>query len=187
MMLRGTAFSGSYRKLRMLYSLEDPWDMSSAREQHRFEATNEQLVKLAPGYGSILELGCGEGHQTLYLARLADRIFGLDVSPRAVARARARCPDGCFEAGQMEDVATTFRDEHFDLITACEVLYYAHDIRKILRDLQARTDRLYVSNYEARAGHLREHFTGPAWRALPSIQHGDTVWECHVWERLQIG
>lgn len=186
-MLRGSAFSGSYGKLRMLYALEDPWEMSSAKEQHRFEATNAHLSAVAPHFGTLLELGCGEGHQSVYLARIADEVSGLDISPRAVDRAGKRCPDGRFRVGRVEDAAALFPGERFDLITGCEVLCYAPDIRKILADLQAMTDRLYVSNYEARARTMRDHFAGAGWTALPSIRYDDTVWECHIWERPQSG
>ncbi|SMY09297.1 class I SAM-dependent DNA methyltransferase [Flavimaricola marinus] len=182
LMLRGSEFGGSYGKLRLLYSLEDPWDMASPREQHRFAQTLAQLQSMAPRFGSVLEFGCGEGHQSLSLIGISDRLHGVDISPAAVARAGNRCPQASFEVAALEDALTIIPDQRFDLITACEVLYYAMDIDDILGKLQSRTDRLYVSNYKPRSDKMRASFAGDGWRRLEDIRFEDTVWECFVWE-----
>jgi len=182
LMLRGADFDGAYGKIRLLYSLEDPWEMASPREQHRFDRTLTQLRSLAPHFSDILEFGCGEGHQSLHLNGLCDRLHGVDISATAVARARKRCPHAHFEVAALEATQTVFADRRFDLITACEVLYYAVDIDGILTQLQARTDRIYVSNYKPRSDRMHTHFTGDGWRRLEDIRFENTVWECFVWE-----
>jgi SAM-dependent methyltransferase len=182
LLLRGTAFTGAYGKIRMLYAMEDPWQMTSTREQHRFTRTLAHLRGLSPAYGNILEFGCGEGHQSAHLVALCQALHGVDISAAAVARARRRCPQACFEVAALEDAQSVFADQHFDLITACEVLYYASDIKHILSLLQMRADRLYVSNYKPRSEKMRSHFSGPGWRPLDDIAFEDTVWECFVWE-----
>lgn len=181
-MLRGTAFGAAYGKLRMLYAMEDPWDMQSPREQYRFKASKAQLAGVSEQYGTILELGCGEGHQSLFLQSLGDGLYGVDISPKAVERARLRCPGATFSVAEMEDVSTIFPAVHFDLICACEVLYYAQDLPAVLSMLQARTKRLYVSNYAPRSEKMRVAFSEPGWRRLDDITHEDTVWECYLWE-----
>lgn len=181
-MMHGTAFSNSYGKLKVLYAVEDPWNMTSEQEQHRFGETNRQLAALSPRYGSILELGSGEGHQSVFLRKLAERHFGIDISDIAVRRARNRCPGSQFAAAGFEDVARVFASQRFDLICACEVLCYASDLSGVLPALQARTDRLYVSNYKPRSKRMRADFSGDGWRPLEDIVHGDTVWECFLWE-----
>ena len=45
LMLRGASFSGAYRKLSWLYRMEDPWNMTSPGEQHRFAQTAEMLAR----------------------------------------------------------------------------------------------------------------------------------------------
>jgi len=188
MMLHRSAFSGSYGKLRALYTLEDPWGMASEKEQYRFEETNRQLAGIAPKFPKVLELGCGEGHQTVFLARLADHISGLDVSEKAVLRAHKRYPGGVFKTGRMEDIGSLFPDERFSLVTACEVLYYARDPANTLSVLQGCADKIYVSNYNTTRAHdTRGLFSGPGWSSLPSIRYEDTVWECHLWQSDQAG
>lgn len=181
-MLRGSAFSGAYRKLKFLYALEDPWNLKSAREQHRFVCVNAQLGSIAKRYGTVLELGCGEGHQTVYLRTLSDRLYGVDLSEKAIKRARRRCPDVEFVAAKVENAHTVVAEPRFDLITACEVLYYARQPDSVLPVLQSRTDRLYVTNFRPRSEKLRQHFVGEGWRRLDDIRHEKTVWECFLWE-----
>lgn len=182
-MLRGTSFTGSYSKLRGLYFQNDPWQMASDREQHRFTETNLKLAEIAPSFGSILELGCGEGHQSYHLLKLTDDFWGLDVSDRAVERARARCANGNFEVSELENLDQVLGDKRFDLITACEVLYYLPDIPQAIALLQTRTDTIFVSNYLERSKKMRRHFKGSGWTQLNDISHGETIWECFVWQR----
>ncbi|MEM7546725.1 MAG: class I SAM-dependent methyltransferase [Pseudomonadota bacterium] len=181
-MLRGTAFGGAYGKIRMLYSLEDPWEMSSEREQYRFEQTMEHLREIAPGAGTVLEFGCGEGHQSVHLRQHCGAVFGVDISETAIERARKRCPDATFAVAGLEQAGEVFDGQEFDLITACEVLYYAVDIETILKKIQSSADRVYVSNYLPRSEMMRDHFAGEGWRQLGNIQFADTVWECFLWE-----
>jgi SAM-dependent methyltransferase len=182
-MLRGASFTAAYRKLSLLYAVEDPWEMASEREQHRFAGTNALLAGIAPRFGSILELGSGEGHQSLYLARLTDDLHGLELSGRAVARARRRCPRGQVSEGRVEDIPRLYPGRVFDLVTACEVLYYLDDTAAGIRLIQQQAQRLFVSNYRPRAERMRAALAGPGWRRLADIAHGDTVWECNLWER----
>jgi SAM-dependent methyltransferase len=185
-MLRGTTFSGKYGKVKMLYMLENPWQMDSPKEQYRFRETLAHLCALDSHFDKILELGCGEGHQSLHLKTICTQLFGVDVSDIAVRRARARCSSGHFSAMPLEQIRDAFDGQHFDLITACEVLYYAVDISESLEALKFRADRIYVSNYSFRAQKLRAHFSGDGWRSLNPIRFEDTVWECAVWEAAHL-
>lgn len=185
LMLRGTSFSGSYKKLRGLYLQADPWQMSSDKEQHRFIETNRMLANLAPKYGSILELGCGEGHQSEHLAKLTNSLFGLDVSEKAVERARKRCVEGTFAAAELERLEEAFGARSYDLITACEVLYYLPEIPAAIEMLKSKTDLIFVSNYKERAEKMSQYFPDIEWHRLDDITYEDTVWECRYWQRRE--
>lgn len=182
-MLRGTSFTGSYQKLRGLYLQEDPWNMASVQEQTRFENTNEMLGSVKPHFDSILELGCGEGHQSAFLMKLAEDFTGIDVSAKAIERAKTRCPDGTFHVCELENLTNVLGDKTFDAITACEVLYYLPDIPAALDLLQSRTDTLLVTNYSERQAKMGGYFEGDGWRALGDIKAEDTVWNCFLWQR----
>ncbi|MEB8388443.1 SAM-dependent methyltransferase [Rhodobacteraceae bacterium KMM 6894] len=182
LMLRGADFGGAYARIRMIYAIPDPWEMSSDREQYRFAQTVCHLQALAPSYNSVLEFGCGEGHQSTHLETICKTLYGVDISSTAVARAKDRCPQGNFQVAGLEDAATVFERRKMDLITACEVLYYAADIKQIIPAMQARAERLYVSNYKPRSDRMRQHFQGDGWERLDDIQFEDTVWECFFWQ-----
>ncbi len=182
-LLRKTAFNGAYNKLSMLYNIEDPWNLSSEGEAHRFTETERMLKDITPHFGSILELGSGEGHQSTHLLDLADSYHGIELSPKAVARARQRCPEATFSIGRAEQAGALTNNARFDLITACEVLYYLPNAEATLADLTGRTRYLFVSNYLTRAEVLRPLFQGPGWQTLPNITYGDTLWECALWSR----
>ena len=51
--------------------------------------------------GPVIEVGCGPGHVTAYLAEAGADAFGIDLSPGMVEQARARFPDGAYEVGDL--------------------------------------------------------------------------------------
>jgi SAM-dependent methyltransferase len=183
--LRGTTFAARYNQLAALYWIEDPWGLQSESERFRFLKTNEMLVPLVGNARTLLEIGCGEGYQTSHLVELQMDVYGLDISQRAIKRARRRCPSAVFSVGRAEDAATVFAAVSFDLVVACEVLYYAKDIVGILQKLQRLAPRLFISNYLPRSRTMKGHFAGPGWLRLDVIKHGDSVWECFYWRRQE--
>ena len=51
--------------------------------------------------GPVVEVGCGPGHVTAYLAAAGADATGIDLSPGMVAEARRRFPDGRYEVGDL--------------------------------------------------------------------------------------
>src|SRR5690606_10333778 len=101
--LRGVGGNDNNARLDLAYRMPDPWNMESALEQARFEATNQVIETAFDRVGSLLEIGCGEGHQTEYFARLSDEQYGIDVSPQAIKRARIRLPQAHFAAADLSE------------------------------------------------------------------------------------
>jgi hypothetical protein len=65
----------------------------------------------------------------VHLTRLCDRLYGIDVSPTAVARAQARhLPGAAFAVADVHHLPWHTDPGGFDLVVACEVLYYVRDI-----------------------------------------------------------
>jgi SAM-dependent methyltransferase len=70
-----------------LWQQGDHWEFeSSTFEQARFARCLAVLERRH--YPRVLELGCGAGAFTHHLARLADHLIALDISPTAIDRAR---------------------------------------------------------------------------------------------------
>src|SRR3546814_1302193 len=100
----------------MAYKLGDPWNMESRLEQARFVATNAVVARAFGRVGTLLEVGCGEGHQTRVLDELADEVYGIDVSPTAVERARERVPKAHFAATDIHGQPWGDQPGRFDLV-----------------------------------------------------------------------
>lgn len=161
--------------------MSDPWDMASRREQHRFSKTNEMLKQRGAPFSTILELGCGEGHQSQQLGELGEKLYGVDVSEVAIKRAKDRYPRGEFYAQSLEHIDGPLADLRFSLTTACEVLYYVKDPRSIIEDLTKRSDRIFVSNYLPRSEKIRHYFEDEGWERMDEIRFEDIRWECFFW------
>jgi SAM-dependent methyltransferase len=134
--LRGARYASNHAMLKALYMLHDPWSMASPRERYRFAETNQLILRNFGEVNTLLEIGCGEGHQSLYLRQLCNRLIGLDVSDIAVKRARRRCPGSEFLVGDIfcQEIRV---QAPFDLVVGCEVLYYMADVPAALRQMQA--------------------------------------------------
>ena len=129
-----------------LYLVKDPWRMNSTSEQARLAETNRILLEKFGRVGSLLEIGCGEGHQSIHLQKICDRLTGLDISAKAVNRARIRCPGGRFFVGDPFCHEITSRAP-FDLVVACEILYYMSDLSSALAQIRALAHNGLVTYY----------------------------------------
>jgi SAM-dependent methyltransferase len=65
--------------------------------------------------GRVLELGCGAGRLTQYLAARGGEVLGIDVSPRMVEACRRRFPALEFEVGDLADLSG-FADGSRDVV-----------------------------------------------------------------------
>jgi len=91
-----------------------------------FDRGLDALIASAGPAGSVLEVGCGEGHVTARLAARfpGARVLGTDFSPRILEIARAAHPGLAFEVCSIYDTA---RLGHWDLVVACEVFEHLED------------------------------------------------------------
>lgn len=179
--LRGVGGADNFERLDLAYSVEDPWNMESALERARFEATNRVIERAFGRVGSVLELGCGEGHQTAYLARLSDRQYGVDVSAQAVERAKKRLPQAEFAATDIFGQPWGGERHRFDLVTACEVLYYLREPEKTLARMRHLGRCGLVTFFAPACGRI-----GPHLDAMPDVRkdwiwHGGTAWLVGWW------
>jgi len=70
------------------------------------KATDRAILTLVADEtsGPVLDVGCGPGHVTAFLAALGADVSGLDLSPAMVARAAASYPGIRFTEGSMADL-----------------------------------------------------------------------------------
>jgi len=90
--------------------------------------------RIAPGM-KILDAGCGEGRNLVYLLGKGYAVFGVDFDPEAIAFARRLArhlapalPAENFQLAMIEDVP--FPDASFDAVICNAVLHFAQDDRQ---------------------------------------------------------
>ena len=179
--LRGVSQSDNHERLDLAYLVPDPWKLDSEVEHARFRATSERLERAFGRPRTILEVGCGEGVQSAYFARQCDRLTGIDVSARAVERAKKRLPDAELIAGDLLAQPWANDVDRFDVVVACEVIYYMSDVPGFLATM-SRLGRGCLVTYFAAA----ERKMGTFVRPLPGVEieelrHGDASWLVATW------
>ncbi|MFE1555375.1 class I SAM-dependent methyltransferase [Streptomyces sp. NPDC058734] len=139
------------------------WD-ARYRESDRIWSgrANEVLVREASGLtpGSALDLGCGEGADAVWLARQGWRVTGTDISGVALARAAGHAADaglGNRVDWQRHDLADSFPDGEFDLVSACFLHSYGDFPRE--RILRTAASAVAPGGILLIAGHAG----GPSW------------------------
>lgn len=102
--------------------------------------------RLEPGVSQIIEFGCGEGHLAKYLTDRGYEYFGIDISPTAISKARARICSECLHARFLVGDITDLREvesEAFDasvdnfcwqmLVTDDDRQRYLWEVSRVLR------------------------------------------------------
>ena len=179
--MRGVGGADNYEKLDLAYSLSDPWDLDSPKERARFEATNRLINRQFGRVGSLLELGCGEGHQSEHLSKLTDTLYGLDVSEKAIERARQRVPGGNFAVADLATQPWGDSPRRFDLITACEMLYYVRDVEATIGLMSRLSSACLVTIFSPAARRLGDHLDRIPGATRDWFHCADTVWLAVSW------
>lgn len=183
--LRGVRQADAHGRLDLAYKVRDPWKMESEAERFRFAETNRilhrALIDPAPRAGTLLEIGCGEGHQSEHLVKLCDRLTGIDVSATAIERARRRIAHAEFIAGDLYRQPWVDEHDRFDIVTAFEVLYYLSDIPKTLRAM-SRIGKACIVSYFGPAGRVVDApLSQMPIAGRESIRYGDAEWRFAWW------
>jgi hypothetical protein len=164
-----------------LYLVRDPWSLSCESELFRFRQTNGLILSNFGHLHSLLEIGCGEGIQSSHFQKVCDRLHGIDVSERAVRRATRRCPGGIFGTGDMYRLPLFFPSPPFDLVTACEVLYYMADVPRALGRLSALGRVCLISYYGGAREVLDKHVEEMPGVKFDTVSYQDASWTLAWW------
>ena len=153
---RGRIAQQAQEFFEMQWQQGDPWHIESS-EYERARCVHLRRMLAGRRYARVLELGCGAGYFTRLLAGLAEQIVALDISPTAIARARALGADLSTVEFRVANVMDyTWRTEGpWDLVvmsdTLCMLgwLYPFFDIAWLAAELYAATGsggRLLLAN-----------------------------------------
>lgn len=179
--IRGTHYSERNRRLDALYWVCDPWSMQTPREIYRFDETNRIIKSNFGQTNRMLEVGCGEGHQSERLLEICNTLYGIDVSHRAVIRAKDRCKHGIFGKGDIFTAKILEGTDHFDLVVACEVLYYMQNIPAVLSRMSKIGSACLVTYYAGQAEKLDGFFAKISNSQKTTFRFQETVWKAVWW------
>jgi SAM-dependent methyltransferase len=112
---------------------------------------------------SVLDVGCGSGQNLRALAAFRTyRLAGIDVSDKALEKARAAVPDAELHC---MDVQVQKIDEKFDLVMSLQVVEHVPDDVAMIRNMRLMSNRYILiatmqgkmRPSETRIGHLRNY------------------------------
>jgi 2-polyprenyl-3-methyl-5-hydroxy-6-metoxy-1,4-benzoquinol methylase len=87
------------------------------------------------GARTVLDVGCGTGYGTSYLAESAKKAVGIDLSRQALRYARTHYRSSKLEFLRMSAESLEFADRTFDLVLSTENFEHLHDQRANLRQM----------------------------------------------------
>jgi len=157
----------------------DPWHLST--EQHRFAETAGIIARRFGRVGRLLEIGCGEGYQSAWLARHCEHLTGTDISEEALERARKLVPEATFLISAVPSLPMPRDVARFDLAVACEVLYFAPDMRIAVERMRALAPRGLVTGLERKWKRFGTAVAGLPGLAIDRIESPENVWLVASW------
>lgn len=178
---RRVHFGDRHRLLDVMYRVRDPWCLDTDRERVRFEATNAIILREFDAVASLLELGSGEGLQSTYLSAVCNKLYGIDVSPVAVKRARERCPSATFDVGDITELDQVGGRKNFDLVVGCEILYYISNLRQFIDRMSELGKACLITYYAAHRERLDPEIALQPGVKSELIRYEETEWIVAWW------
>ncbi len=116
-----------------------PWDIGRPQSAIRSLFEQDEI----PFEGPVLDLGCGTGENSLYLADRGYAVLGVDASPRAIekatTKAKSRDVAGEVEFRVQDALSLDGLDDKFGVVIDCGLFHVFDD----------KTRRTYVSSLES--------------------------------------
>lgn len=114
----------------------DWWD-GNYYTQHAKLQHNESfsvIERLAlQSHESVLDVGCGDGKLTNYMALCVDAIIGIDKSPKMIEQAQKRHPSNC--SFQVMDATNITINQKFDVVACLMCLHYIQEQQTALNNM----------------------------------------------------
>ena len=120
---------------------ESYWDHDKAAPE-KDPTTNQRAClllrtlkrQMLEGSISILDAGCGHGYFTNLLSEKGYHTVGIDISNKAIAKARGLYPGIDFKVCSLEN-RLPFEDKTFDVVWSTEVIEHIYDVYSYLRGM----------------------------------------------------
>jgi predicted TPR repeat methyltransferase len=103
--------------------------------QRLLEAVGRARAVSAPGFGAMLDLGCGTGLAGAAFRTKVRHLTGIDLSPGMIAEARAKGIYNRLQTGELAEFLAVERSasRRYDLVVAADVFVYLFDLGPVVR------------------------------------------------------
>lgn len=88
--------------------------------------------------GRALDVGCAFGYFLRRVCPYFDEVYGIDLSPYALAQARKEVPSAVFDKVNIDAETLPYSDDYFDLVTAFDVLEHTQMMEDNLLKLRSK-------------------------------------------------
>lgn len=159
-------FIGKFEE--MYRACDNPWNQSDdVIQSYQKMACLSSISRIKPN--SVLEVGCGLGYYTNFLAKMFPDVQfeGMDISETAVKKARVTFPDVKFSYGNIAEMTDLKHGGGYDAIIFSEILWYIlDDLDSIIRNMKKTFSGGYIlinqTFYkEGEQKYGTEYFTNP--------------------------
>ncbi|MDR2686751.1 MAG: class I SAM-dependent methyltransferase [Oscillospiraceae bacterium] len=116
------------RKRKYYEAYDDRYKQVHRKSLHWFSGLNSKIVEeiigkyKIPKASKLLEIGCGEGRDAIYLLKNGYHLLATDISPAAIQYCRSNCPEYA-EAFRVLNCLADRMEEAYDFIYAVAVLH----------------------------------------------------------------
>jgi SAM-dependent methyltransferase len=114
--------------------VEKLWNELDAKPYDR--ALLDLFASFARPKGTVLDLGCGPGHVSKYLAARGLRMHGIDIAPEMIGLARTRVPEATFAVGDLLDLQLEDETRSGAVLLYSLINLVREDVADVLRDVR---------------------------------------------------
>jgi 2-polyprenyl-6-hydroxyphenyl methylase/3-demethylubiquinone-9 3-methyltransferase len=119
---------------RWYYARNDPIALLRAEARHRNPWIAERLRERSPSQQRILDIGCGAGFLSNYLAREGFNVVGLDVSAASLEVARKFDPTNGVNYELGNALELPYPDRSFDAVCAMDLLEHVERPTRVISE-----------------------------------------------------
>src|SRR3989338_848225 len=125
---------------------EGDWDNLTDKSNYRYIRApyiKEVIEKNISKNHKVLEVGCGQGIDLCYIARLAKDAYAIDMSPKSLEIAKNTLNifgvKATLSVGDAENLE--FEDGIFDIVYSCGVIHHTPDTLKAAKEINRVTKK----------------------------------------------
>jgi 2-polyprenyl-3-methyl-5-hydroxy-6-metoxy-1,4-benzoquinol methylase len=105
------------------------------QQSHYFEEVHHGILKQVGTGLKILDVGCGYGQNGEEMIRKGNVVFGVDILPIAIEKAKTRLTYAAVaDFSRPEEIPEEIKHEKFDMVVFSDILEHVYDPMRLIRN-----------------------------------------------------